>query len=146
MALTRAREPREVSWSTMTRALETYRHSLDLYRQVLGTREKLARERQLVTTNGSVSHTNGRVHIMAAPDLGVPASAWLECLSPREQQVARLMARGFTNQQIAHELVVTRGTVANHAAHILAKLGLRNRTQVAAHVVAGRANGAGQDA
>ena len=138
----------------MTRALETYRHSLDVYRQVIETRAQVARERQrdvnpLVShTNGNplVSHTNGRIHLTATPDLGAAISPRLTGLTRREQEVARLMARGFTNQQIANELVVTRGTVANHAAHILAKLGLRNRTQVAAHVVAARSNGAGQEA
>jgi len=45
------------------------------------------------------------------------------------------MACGYTNQQIADTLVLTRGTVANHVAHILDKLGASNRTQVAALVL-----------
>jgi hypothetical protein len=49
--------------------------------------------------------------------------------------VADLLARGYSNQQIADALVLTRGTVANHVAHILAKLGVANRTQVAAWVL-----------
>lgn len=60
------------------------------------------------------------------------AGSLLEMLTPRERQVARLMAVGYTNHQIAQQLVVTRGTAANHVAHILDKLGLANRTQVAA--------------
>jgi DNA-binding NarL/FixJ family response regulator len=55
-------------------------------------------------------------------------------LTPREREVAHLMASGHTNQQIAETLVLTRGTVANHVAHILDKLGASNRTQVAALV------------
>jgi DNA-binding NarL/FixJ family response regulator len=46
-----------------------------------------------------------------------------------------LIARGYTNQQIAETLVLTRGTVANHVAHILGKVGVTNRTQVAARVL-----------
>jgi non-specific serine/threonine protein kinase len=56
-------------------------------------------------------------------------------LTRRESEVAELIARGYTNQQIADALVLTRGTVANHVAHILGKLGVTNRTQVAAHVL-----------
>ena len=52
-------------------------------------------------------------------------------LTPREQQVAALIARGLSKRQIAAELVIAAGATANHAAHILAKLGCRNRTEVA---------------
>lgn len=44
------------------------------------------------------------------------------------------MTFGYTNRQIAAKLVLTHSTVANHVAHILAKLGAANRTQVAALV------------
>ena len=52
-------------------------------------------------------------------------------LSRREQQVAQLVARGLTNRQIAEQLFVSERTAENHVQHILAKLGLRNRTQIA---------------
>jgi DNA-binding CsgD family transcriptional regulator len=52
-------------------------------------------------------------------------------LTPREREVGVLIASGLTNAQIARQLVVTNGTVANHVAHILSKLGCRNRAQVA---------------
>jgi DNA-binding NarL/FixJ family response regulator len=52
-------------------------------------------------------------------------------LTPRQVEVAVLIARGFTNAQIAEALVVTRGTAANHVAQILDRLGLSGRTQVA---------------
>jgi DNA-binding CsgD family transcriptional regulator len=61
-----------------------------------------------------------------------PAATDLESpLSRREQQVAQLVARGFTNRQIAEELFVSERTAENHVQHILAKLGLSNRTQIA---------------
>jgi DNA-binding CsgD family transcriptional regulator len=55
-------------------------------------------------------------------------------LTPREQEVAELIAHGLTNEQIAQRLVLTPGTVANHVAHILSKLGLDSRVQVAVKV------------
>ena len=55
-------------------------------------------------------------------------------LSVRELQVARLVARGLTNRQVAETLVVSQRTAENHVQHILTKLGLTNRTQVAAWV------------
>ncbi len=51
-------------------------------------------------------------------------------LSPREQQVAALLAQGLTNRQIAEQLVVTQRTVASHIEHILEKLGFASRHQV----------------
>ena len=52
-------------------------------------------------------------------------------LSPREQQVAVLLAGRLTNRQIADQLVVTPRTVASHIEHILEKLGFASRHQVA---------------
>jgi len=53
-------------------------------------------------------------------------------LSPRELEVARLVAQGLTNKQIGQTLYVSERTAENHVQHILAKLGLRNRSQIAA--------------
>jgi DNA-binding NarL/FixJ family response regulator len=50
-------------------------------------------------------------------------------LSGREQQVVRLLARGFTNAEIARELFVGEATVKTHVARLLAKLGVRDRIQ-----------------
>jgi predicted ATPase/DNA-binding CsgD family transcriptional regulator len=57
-------------------------------------------------------------------------------LSPREREVAGLIARGHTNAQIAAALVIAEGTAANHVQHILGKLGFHSRAQVAAWAVA----------
>jgi predicted ATPase/DNA-binding CsgD family transcriptional regulator/DNA-binding XRE family transcriptional regulator len=51
-------------------------------------------------------------------------------LTPRETQVAELVARGLTNRQIADELIVTEGTAAKHVENIRAKLGVTSRTQI----------------
>jgi DNA-binding NarL/FixJ family response regulator len=52
-------------------------------------------------------------------------------LSKREVEVARLLERGLTNKQIAVELVVSPGTVRMHVEHILTKLDLHSRSQIA---------------
>jgi non-specific serine/threonine protein kinase len=59
-----------------------------------------------------------------------------EDLTEREEEVAELMARGFTNAAIGGQLNVSSATVSSHVAHILAKLGFRSRAQVAAWTVA----------
>jgi DNA-binding NarL/FixJ family response regulator len=52
-------------------------------------------------------------------------------LTTREREVARLIGRGYTNRRIAEELVVTVGTAGVHVEHILRKLDLQSRYQVA---------------
>jgi DNA-binding NarL/FixJ family response regulator len=56
-------------------------------------------------------------------------------LSPREREVAALIARGLTNRQIAGFLVIGERTVHTHVANILGKLDLTSRTQIAAWVM-----------
>jgi DNA-binding NarL/FixJ family response regulator len=110
------------NWAT---ALQTYRTAVLAYRRLLEMR---------------AARTAARVPI-AAPVLPLRRSrpitdtSRLDGLTPREREVADLLARGYSNQQIAETLVLVRGTVANHVAHILAKLGAANRTQVAAWVL-----------
>jgi DNA-binding NarL/FixJ family response regulator len=64
------------------------------------------------------------------PALGASASP-TNPLSPREQQVMRLLARGKTNREIAADLSITQHTVKVHVEHILAKLHVSHRTQAA---------------
>ncbi|MFI5841583.1 response regulator [Catenuloplanes sp. NPDC051500] len=52
-------------------------------------------------------------------------------LSAREEEVARLVATGASNQEIARALFLTEGTVKNHVSAALRKLSLRDRTQLA---------------
>jgi DNA-binding CsgD family transcriptional regulator len=69
----------------------------------------------------------------ATDDSGTP-------LTTRELEVARLVARGLTNRDIAERLTISTRTVESHVEHILTKLRLPNRTQVATWI----ATGAGQ--
>jgi non-specific serine/threonine protein kinase len=52
-------------------------------------------------------------------------------LSAREREVARLLAHGSSNREIAQELVISERTAEAHVAHILTKLGLNTRLQIA---------------
>ncbi|EPJ39839.1 hypothetical protein STAFG_3106 [Streptomyces afghaniensis 772] len=59
-------------------------------------------------------------------------------LTRRETEVARLVAEGLANQQIADRLVIARRTAEGHVERILSKLGFSNRSQIAAWVTAQR--------
>jgi DNA-binding NarL/FixJ family response regulator len=58
-----------------------------------------------------------------------------EQLSPREREVLELLTQGQTNREIAQHLTVSRSTVKNHVEHILAKLGVSDRTQAAVRAI-----------
>jgi DNA-binding NarL/FixJ family response regulator len=66
-----------------------------------------------------------RARLPAAAPAGSP-------VSPRELEVARLVAKGLTNKQIGETLFVSERTAENHVQHMLVKLGFSNRSQIAA--------------
>jgi predicted ATPase/class 3 adenylate cyclase/DNA-binding CsgD family transcriptional regulator len=59
-----------------------------------------------------------------------PTGGW-ESLTPTEVEVVNLASQGLTNPEIAARMFVSRGTVKVHLSHVYAKLGLRNRSQLA---------------
>jgi DNA-binding NarL/FixJ family response regulator len=67
-----------------------------------------------------------------AQPAGEPAP---ERLTAREQEVLALIARGYSNTRIALELGIAEKTVKTHVGHVLAKLGVADRTQAAVHAV-----------
>jgi DNA-binding NarL/FixJ family response regulator len=84
----------------------------------------------------------GRADLIGAHALATAARTLLTELEPttkhgltrREREVANLVADGLTNRAIAKELFLSERTAANHVQHILDKLGLANRSQIATWV------------
>ncbi|ANP51918.1 hypothetical protein AVL59_22175 [Streptomyces griseochromogenes] len=62
---------------------------------------------------------------------GRPSHGW-EALTATERKVADLIAQGLSNPHIAERLFISRRTVQTHVSHILAKLGMNSRVEVAA--------------
>jgi LuxR family transcriptional regulator, maltose regulon positive regulatory protein len=93
--------------------------------------------RQLLPTlpePGLRSHAQTILRTFAQPDEMPTAntssmSVLVEPLSAQEQRVLRLLAAGWSNQEIARELVISINTVKDHAKHLYRKLGVSNRVQ-----------------
>ena len=76
------------------------------------------------------SKTSQPVESHPAPEVGDAASTPLpNKLTSRELEVLSLLAQGKTNQDIAEDLLISRATVKVHVQHIIAKLGVSDRTQ-----------------
>jgi DNA-binding NarL/FixJ family response regulator len=56
-------------------------------------------------------------------------------LTPREQEVVKLIAEGHTSDEIAQTLVISKKTVERHRANILEKLGVRNRVDLTRYAI-----------
>ena len=61
----------------------------------------------------------------------VPVSQPVDPLTRREEEVLVLVAKGGTNAEIAQELFISLTTVKTHVAALMAKLGVRNRVEIA---------------
>ncbi len=74
----------------------------------------------------------GREYLAAAVAVGLKdkGAAQRSALSPRETEVLRLMALGYTNREIAEQLSLSVRTVETHRAHIQQKLGLDGRPEL----------------
>ena len=62
-------------------------------------------------------------------------SAFLDSLTPREKDILRLIAEGLSNKMIGRKLDISDGTVKVHVKHLLKKLNLRSRVEVAVWAV-----------
>ncbi|MGH2913397.1 MAG: response regulator [Solirubrobacteraceae bacterium] len=56
-------------------------------------------------------------------------------LTPREQEVVKLIAEGHTSEEIAETLVISKKTVERHRANMLEKLGMRNRVELTRYAI-----------
>ncbi|HEY8315203.1 MAG TPA: response regulator transcription factor [Candidatus Baltobacteraceae bacterium] len=75
-------------------------------------------------------------HLMAIPAQGpLSGSHDISTLSERELEVVRLVAEGLSNKEISSRLSLSDKTVKNHISHILAKMNLTARTQVAVYAI-----------
>ena len=110
----------------------TLRRARRLYAAKVKLREALTKLDALGATAWSL-----RAHEQLQLIAGRPAATG-ERLSRREAEVARLVAKGLSNGEIARQLVISRRTAESHVDHILAKLGLRNRSELAVWFVARR--------
>ena len=75
--------------------------------------------------------------VLDTPEQGQPEPAPVQAspLTPREREVAALVARGLSNRAIAGELVITEATAERHIGNVFAKLGLASRAQLAVWTV-----------
>jgi DNA-binding CsgD family transcriptional regulator/tetratricopeptide (TPR) repeat protein len=92
----------------------------------------------VATATALLAHWSGwRVAEVAAlrGRVGLPVAGTVDGvagLTPREREVAALIAEGLTNAELATRLYISKKTAAVHVSNILAKLGVSSRTQVAA--------------
>ena len=86
-----------------------------------------ARGRSLI----SPSITRRMLATFAGSDASTPPAQPIDPLTEREEQVLLTIARGRTNSEIADELHISLSTVKTHIASLMAKLGARNRVEVA---------------
>jgi DNA-binding CsgD family transcriptional regulator/tetratricopeptide (TPR) repeat protein len=81
-----------------------------------------------------------RAHDLSVPSVARPRASVKSVLTPREREVAGLIAEGFSNRQIAARLVISERTAESHVERIMDKLAVRNRAEIAVRAdAAGRA-------
>jgi NarL family two-component system response regulator LiaR len=93
--------------------------------------------RQVYCGNSSLHPSVARAlleEVAHASDLDQPQDE-ASALTEREAEVLRLVARGWCNQEIADNLMISEATVRAHVSHILAKLDLASRTQAALYAL-----------
>ena len=94
----------------------------------------LLKDSQAATLRAAIkAAAAGQVHISPRASASLLGAVRLperpEPLTPREMDVLRLLAQGLSNKEIARTLHLVEETVKDHVRHILAKLGVKSRTQ-----------------
>jgi non-specific serine/threonine protein kinase len=130
----------DARWSlepTRETALETVRAGLgqDEFEAGWAIGRLLSLDDAVAMSEATSKHTSSS----GASSSGHARSPTEKPLSRREHEVAALIADGCTNREIAERLVISEWTVETHVRHVLSKLGLRSRSQVAAWAAQQRA-------
>jgi DNA-binding CsgD family transcriptional regulator len=94
-------------------------------------REQLSAATSKFTAVGSDAWARRARDELRAAGARLPREASGASLTPQEERIARLVAEGLSNKEIASRLVVATKTVEGHLHNIFEKLGVRSRTQVA---------------
>lgn len=99
---------------------------------------KTAADDQLVQAVRAVAAGERYLHPALGAVLAQPEGPRgpVDDLSPREREVLRLLALGYTNQEIAQMLVVSVRTVESHRAHVMTKLRAGSRAAMVRHALA----------
>lgn len=127
-------------WEIMGRPLRTYQHLYPFHEACVQTaneqlgsaRFEAAFERGAAfSVDDGIAYAVGE-HPAPAPR---PRSEPAPVLTPREREIAELIAEGLTNREVAARLTISVRTAETHAQNILMKLGFRSRAQIAAWVV-----------
>ncbi len=87
--------------------------------------------RRLMEAMRGTGDAGARAATGAAPAGVAPAASVVGDLTDRELEVIRAVAQGKSNQEIAQQFFISEKTVKTHVSHILAKLDLKDRTQLA---------------
>jgi DNA-binding NarL/FixJ family response regulator len=118
----------EMAVTDWTRVTRSFVRSLQAYRNV----DRARARRQERSPHAAVTEEVAPIaEPLAVP---LPSTGQIRPLTSRQFEIAELIARGLSNEEIAQRLVLTPGTVGNHVGHILRRLSARNRAQVATWV------------
>jgi DNA-binding CsgD family transcriptional regulator len=125
------------SWQVLRRFWEGTWARLDLAEAAARARRRgeaavLTDEvRAIAAASGAAVLAAAADRLSGSFDQAKPAEPWYP-LSEREFEVARLVAAGLTNRQIAEQLVLAPKTISAHVTHILTKLGAARRAEIGA--------------